>query len=223
MDVSAATRARLGPRRVASAKRLVAPVLLGDLTRLGRWFGTDKAGPKHPYTQHYERHLRHLRRRPVRLLEIGIGGYGGGLHAGGGSLRMWRSWMPKAQIVGVDLAPRDFRERRIRTFTGDQTDRVFLEQLIRDQGPFDVMIDDGSHVNEHVRATFRILWPLLPPGGIYVIEDLATAYDPVFGGGPPGTPGTSVELLKELVDRMYEDGDVAALAVYDQIAFVTKR
>jgi demethylmacrocin O-methyltransferase len=44
------------------------------------------------------------------------------------------------------------------------------------------MIDDGSHLNEHVITPFRTLFPLLAEDGIYVIEDTQTSYWPKFGG-----------------------------------------
>jgi cephalosporin hydroxylase len=201
---------------------LVAPALASDLTRLGRWYGTDKASAKHQYTKAYERYFSHLRSEPIRLLEIGIGGYHGGPMSGGGSLRMWRTWLRHAEIVGVDLDPRSFDEPRITTFAGDQTDEAFLQRLVEDQGPFDVVIDDGSHVSAHVLKTWEVIWPLLPSGGTYVIEDLACAYDPAYGGGPPGTPGTPMELVRSLVDET-QVGEVAELHLYRELVILVKR
>lgn len=197
-------------------------VCLGDLTRLGRWYGTNKASTKQMYTPLYERHLGPSRRRSLRLLEIGIGGYGGGVHAGGASLRMWRSWMPRASIVGIDVSPRHFDEPRITTHVGDQADPAFLRDLSAHEGPFDVVIDDGSHRSEDVICSFRVLWPLVSPGAVYVIEDLATSYLSEYGGGPPGTPGTSVEMIKGLLDEPMLGGEVAAVHLYPNIAFIEK-
>jgi Methyltransferase domain len=221
--VRAALHRHVGPRQIARLKGAIAPALRGDLTRLGRWYGTNKASGKQLYTPFYECHLDSFRRRPLRLLEIGIGGYGGGPQAGGASLRMWRSWMPKARVVGIDLHARDFCEPRISTFAGSQSDGDFLRRVEATAGPFDVVIDDGSHVSSDVTTTFDVLWPLLRPGGVYVIEDLGTSYLAEFGGGPPGTPGTSIEMLKQLIDEPTRGGDVGAVHVYPHIAFVQKR
>ena len=57
------------------------------------------------------------------------------------------------------------------------------------------------------------------------IEDLHTAYSPGFEGGPPGTPGTSIELLKELMHRTQASSgarDIAELHVFNDIAFIRK-
>lgn len=214
---------QLGPARTAAIKRGLAPAMMGDLTRLGRWYGTNKALDKQLYTPYYERHLRSLRRQPVRLLEIGIGGYSAGPASGGGSLRMWRTWMPKGLIIGIDLESRAFNEPRIVTYAGSQADPEFLRKVEADAGPFDVVIDDGSHMSEHIQQSFLVLWPLLKAGGMYVIEDLGTSYMSEFGGGPPGTPGTSVEMIKDLLDSPTQGGDVAAVHMYPHIAFIEKR
>ena len=208
---------------IARAKRWVATLFRRNLTLLGRWYGTNKAAGHQMYTPMYHRHLAHLRRQSIRLLEIGIGGYDAGLQSGGSSLRMWRTWMPKSRIVGLDLDPRDFGEPRVTTCVGDQTDRAFLRELVTREGPFDVVIDDGSHMSDHIRTSFETIFPMLNAGAIYVIEDLHCSYDPTFGGGPPGTPGTSVEMLKELLDSPTIGGDVRAVHVYPKIAFLERR
>jgi hypothetical protein len=204
-------------------KRAIAPFLRNDLARLGRLYGTNKASEKQYYIDYYRAHLGRFRRRPIRLLEIGIGGYVAGPQSGGSSLRMWRSWMPRAQIFGIDLDERAFDEPRIRTFAGSQADAMFLKSVEDAAGPFDVVIDDGSHVGQHIRASFEALWPGLRPGGVYVIEDLQTAFMEEYEGGPVGTPGTAMELIKELADTPTLDGDIAELHLYRRIAFVVKR
>jgi hypothetical protein len=225
VDVRARLRDRLGPRRVARAKRAVAPLLRGDLTRLGRFYGTDKAYDHHRYTPLYERHLAHRRRDPLCVLEIGIGGYADG--TGGSSLRMWRTYFRKARIYGVDIEERDLREPRITTFRGSQSDPEFLRGVIDQIGVPDVVIDDGSHRSDDTLATFDVLFPVLAGGGLYVIEDLHTSYRADYGGGPPGTNGTTMERVKRLVDdlarRRVHDGDVAAVHAYPRIVFIEKR
>ena len=206
----------------------------GTLDPLARIYGTDKSSSFHGYTKLYEAHLG-PRRHGVRcLLEIGIGGTtplaGYETAEGGQSLRMWQDYFPNARIVGVDIAAKAVRGPRISTEQGSQSDPAFLADVAARHGPFDVVIDDGSHLGPDVRTTFDALFGHLVPGGIYVIEDLATAYATWDGfcGGPPGTPGTQMELLKELTDhvlRRYWDRDgtsrpVAAIHLYDQIAFL---
>src|SRR5882757_9979464 len=70
----------------------------------------------------------------------------------------------------------------INIFKGSQVDKEFLRNVIKKIGNPDIIIDDGSHVNEHMIDTFKILFPLLKDGGVYVVEDTQTSYWPEFGG-----------------------------------------
>ena len=120
----------------------------------------------------------------LNILEIGIGGYDDP-RSGGGSLRMWRTYFPNSRfpIDIVDKSPHD--ERRITTFMGSQTDEEFLADVIGRIGKVDIIIDDGSHRNDHVLQSFRFLFPLLDNGGIYVVEDTQTSYWTEYGGHKP--------------------------------------
>jgi hypothetical protein len=165
--------------------------------------GTDKWGG-HGYARHYDTHFARLRQAPVRLLEIGIGG-DEDPHAGGASLRMWRDYFPQGRIHGVDVwDKRPHDGERITTHKGSQDDRAFLEALCREHGPFDVIVDDGSHHNRHVLASFDILYPHLKPGGLYAIEDAQTAYWRPFGGSSVNVASrrTSIGFAKSLVESL---------------------
>ncbi|HLX81455.1 MAG TPA: class I SAM-dependent methyltransferase [Burkholderiales bacterium] len=186
------------------ARHLYARLRWGrDLPALAAYFGTDKWGD-HWYAQHYQMHFAGLRRRRLRVLEIGVGGYGDP-RQGGESLRMWQAYFPNARIIGLDIADKRLHdEGRIRTVMGSQDDEALLQSLSRSEGPFDIVIDDGSHQNAHVIRSFRILFPLLADNGIYVVEDTQTAYWPEFGGAAPGNAvaPTSMNFLKGLADAL---------------------
>jgi len=176
-----------------------------DLGELAVRFGSDKWGGVHWYTQHYDRHFAHLRDRPIRLLEIGIGGYIVPT-AGGASLRMWKHYFPRALVYGIDKfdkSPLD--EQRLTTIVGDQNDAAFLTDVVERYGPFDIVVDDGSHLNSHQLASFETLFPLLRSGGWYVIEDLQTSYWPGYGGTSTGRtgPATGAGLMGGLLDGLH--------------------
>jgi hypothetical protein len=138
---------------------------------------------------------------------------------------MWRTYLPKAEIVGVDLFEKDLpSEKRLTVLRGDQSNRQFLATLVSGHGPFDVVIDDGSHRGEHINVTFTALWPGVRSRGWYVIEDLETAFDPAYGGGAPGLAGTSLDLLKGLLDGVQGQTalEVRAVHVHPNIAFIEK-
>jgi hypothetical protein len=173
-------------RMLRRAARL-AGWLRADLNLLAALYGTDKYG-EHDYTPVYQALMRPWRGKPVRLLEIGVGGYAGAL--GGESLRMWESYFPRGRITGIDLYDKTaLSGGRVRVFQCSQVDGPKLTALAQDEGPFDFIIDDGSHLNAHQIETFGILWPHLKDGGTYIVEDVQTSYWPAYGGGPVGTEG----------------------------------
>jgi hypothetical protein len=206
-----------------------------DLTEIGRRCGTDKA-TEHRYTPHYEHHLAHLRDETFTMLEIGIGGYYEA-GQGGESLRMWRRYFQDAEIVGLDFIDKRFvAGPRISVYVGDQTDPEILHRIFEEKGPITVVIDDGSHHPEHVRATFEMVFPLLADGGIYVIEDVQTSYWPKWGGSVDrNDPTTTMAMVKDLVDGVnwvefldegyspsYTDLNVRGIHAYHNMVFIEK-
>ena len=204
-----------------------------DLNRLALSFGTDKWG-RHWYTQHYQRCFQSLRKKQLNLLEIGVGGYENS-EDGAESLRMWKTYFRNAQIVGLDICDKThFREPRIDIRQGDQTDADALRKLSAEYNGFDIIIDDGSHLNEHIVKTFHILFPLLRPNGIYTIEDIQTSYWPTWGGGIDN-PQSSMTFFKSLVDGLnhveypvegytptYFDKNIVEIAFFHNLIIIRK-
>jgi len=206
-----------------------------SLTELAQEFGTDKWGV-HRYTPHYERHLGHLKHESFTMLEIGIGGYRR-QRQGGASLRMWKWFFPKANIVGLDIEDKSFVDgNRITTYKGSQVDEAILRRIVEEQGAPMVVIDDGSHRPEHIRETFRILLPLLPDNAIYIIEDTQTSYWPDYGGSKDlDAPHTTMSLVKKLIDGInheefidldyqptYTDQNIVGVHSYHNLVFIEK-
>jgi 8-demethyl-8-alpha-L-rhamnosyltetracenomycin-C 2'-O-methyltransferase len=109
------------------------------------------------------------------MLEIGIGGYDD--RSGGQSLNAWQCFFPFAKVIACDVRDKSFLATP-RTIIKrlDQSSEDELRQLRDEEGPFDIIVDDGSHLNAHQLLTFKTLWPALRPGGVYVIEDVQTSY-----------------------------------------------
>jgi len=171
--------------------------MVDPLTRLAITYGTDKFG-YHDYTPNYYKLFKHLRRKPIRLLEIGVGGYQDS-DRGGESLEVWRDFFPNGQIVGIDIQKKDMDlGARVDILQGSQVDPEFLAGVVRDHGPFDIIIDDGSHQNQHVVTSFELLYPTLAENGIYVVEDVQTAFFPRFGGSLEMTQPNSVGYFTDL-------------------------
>ena len=160
--------------------------VLDPLSRLAIRHGSDKFGG-HLYTPLYHELLEGWRERPLRFLEIGIGGYDSE-EAGGSSLRMWADYFPCATIVGLDYYRKRFDHAdRIKIEQGSQDDPAVLDRLQDRYGPFDVIVDDGSHAPLHILASFRHLYPLMAPDGLYIVEDTNIAFRPGSGGDNEGS------------------------------------
>jgi predicted O-methyltransferase YrrM len=84
---------------------------------------------------------------------------------------------------------------------GSQFDAEFLTKIKTQYGPFDMILDDGSHMNEHVIYSFEHLWDSIKPGGVYVVEDVCTSYLPYYGGGRY-LEGTMMEYFKGITDEV---------------------
>jgi len=130
----------------------------------------DKASNGHGYTKYYARHFDALRDQPLKVLEIGVWE--------GASLQMWAKYFPKATIVGADINIERCKRtpEHCRLWQADQSSTPSLVNMAEHLGPWDIIIDDGSHNPEHQILSFEALWPYVRVGGIYAIEDLHPNY-----------------------------------------------
>jgi hypothetical protein len=168
---------------------------------LFRYFLSHRSGPLLDKWVHYfpiyERHLARWRGRWPAILEIGV--------YRGGSLDMWRGYFGESvKVVGIDIDPiaAELSDPRSTIVLGDQADPDFLESVVRDHGPFDIIIDDGGHTMEQQITSIETLFPTLVDGGVYVVEDCHTSYWDDFGGGR-GRPGTFIEWSKARIDDLH--------------------
>jgi hypothetical protein len=147
------------------------------------------------YCDIYAQYFSPMRNEELKILEIGV--------KEGDSLLMWKEYFPNSLIFGLEHNPdplRNFEHERIQVFIGDQSDVPTLQKIVEEQGPFDIIIDDASHIMEHHQISFNYLFPNgLADKGIYIIEDLGTSYWKKWGGGLERSTST-IEFLKKLID-----------------------
>jgi hypothetical protein len=156
-----------------------------DLAELFRKYGSDK--DINGYSQVYFTLFDKMKDMKLNFLEIGIGtmipgahssmvGYAPAHYKPGASLRAWRDFMPNSRIIGLDiqLDTQFSDEERIETYLcySVGTDEVNRWHEKMDGLMFDVIIDDGSHVASDQLITLSNFYPMLKPGGIYIIEDV---------------------------------------------------
>lgn len=151
-----------------------------ELCALAERYGVDKC-PKilHSYTPKYHEFLNPIRSNVSKFIEIGIGNFPlmsplvGKLYKPGASLRMWRDYFPNAKIIGCDILHDVlFIDERITTYCVDQSMENSLIVFGNNIKKADVILDDGSHIKEHMILSFKTLWKYVIDGGLYIIEDI---------------------------------------------------
>jgi hypothetical protein len=100
---------------------------------------------------------------PARVCEVGVWR--------GESLRLWQHLFPGALIAGVDADPRSVWPEGTITVRMAQDDPALPAKLTAISPEWDLIVDDASHEGVVTARTFALLWPLIEPGGWYVIED----------------------------------------------------
>lgn len=138
-----------------------------DRYRINEEAGHADKGSIHSYIDPYETLLAPYR-NGCDILEVGI--------ALGFSVKMWNEYFHNSNIVGNDISvvfdPNipPMNNNTIKIIEADATKPSFLNHL-GDQ-MFDVIVDDGSHMEADQIATFNLLKHRMKPGGLYIIEDI---------------------------------------------------
>ena len=166
---------------------------------LFRIFSSDTNVHKwHHYFDIYDRHFSKFRQSPITMLEIGV--------FRGGSLRMWKEYFhPDSIIVGIDIdkscAAHQAADQNVFVRIGSQADPGFLAEVNSEFGPFDIILDDGSHKTHHQIVSFGALYrDALKDGGCYMVEDMHTNYWLKH----VDSPETFIEVAKQLIDLLHE-------------------
>lgn len=149
------------------------------------------------YPKVYDKHLSRFRGKPIKLIEIGV--------FDGGSLQLWRSYFgPEAEIIGADInaGTKKMEKLGFPIEIGDQANEEWLKEIFSKHGPFDIIIDDGSHVSPHQILTLEIGWENLKSDGVYICEDTHCSYRTLFQGGLK-KPGSFIEHCKEKIDDLH--------------------
>lgn len=138
----------------------------------------------------------------ARVCEIGV--------QHGSSLLMWQDMFPRGLVAGIDfIASRYWPPGTIR-IVAEQTDPALPAMLREHSARWDLIVDDGSHEGARTQATFDMLWPLVAPGGFYVIEDwflglplwLATG---CYAGETPGPASSAASCYDPGMLRMVQN------------------
>jgi cyclopropane fatty-acyl-phospholipid synthase-like methyltransferase len=147
---------------------LVTKVRVEDtMDKIFTMFGIDKSSFVHNYSRQYQPLLKPFINKEINILEIG--GYNGN------TLRAWKYLFPNAKVVGIDIN-NEYKQYE------NECDNIFVEifdvkniQLYKTLKEkyfhFDLIIDNGSHMNYDVIYSFEQLFPLLNDNGLYIVEN----------------------------------------------------
>lgn len=137
---------------------------------------------------------------PKSVLELGI-------LRGGSYVFLDKLFKPR-RMSAVEISPKPVAplleyisrtENRFVHFGASQSDREALTQIVLGElaNELDLVVDDASHSYEKTKMSFEFLFPLLQPGGSYVIEDWSWAHHPNFQS--PDAPRSKRYALSNLL------------------------
>ncbi len=180
----------------------------------GSFWKTDKVLP-HCYFQAYARIAGELG-PSARVCELGV--------LGGESLWMFRGLFPLGEVWGVDGNPDAIWPPGTVKVVAMHDDPALPGTL---GGPFDLIVDDGGHDGPTVVRSFALLWPLVRPGGYYVVEDWAVALRaserPGETWGEPWGDGMLRAVESFLPLLRYPDSECESIEYRYGLAIVKKR
>jgi len=165
---------------------------------------------RHTYYRMYQHFLSPLRHKDIKMLEIGLGcnmGYGPGA-----SVDIWDAFFtPGSEIWEAEYNAKCVEKHkgsgklgRVKAVTGDQEDPATLDRWISETGgDFDFVIDDGGHQNSQILASFKKLWPIVKPGGLYFIEDMHVGRRKDMGYSADGAGGpVMADVIEAWIDQL---------------------
>jgi predicted O-methyltransferase YrrM len=109
----------------------------------------------------------------------------------GGSVALNALLFKPLKLVGIEymkepvqplenfIINRNLQQQVINYYGINQADSKRLKQIIDREfagTPIDLVVDDASHQYVETRASFETLFPMLRPGGIYIVEDWGWAH-----------------------------------------------
>jgi len=178
-----------------------------------------------PYLRVYEQLAAGF--SPRSILELGI-------FQGGSYVLLDKLFKPR-RMSAVEISPQPVEpllryiaamEGRFVHFSTSQCDREILGQIVRDElaDELDLVVDDASHTYEQTKAAFEFLFPLLRPGGAYVIEDWSWAHAPRYQSpdAPLAKRRALSNLLFEQIMLMGSTSLIAEIRVWKFLYLIRK-
>ena len=148
----------------------------------------------------------------ARVCELGV--------LGGGSLATWQDLFQDGVIAGVDTNPGAYWPEGTHRIVAGQDDPALPGLLAPYASQWDLIVDDASHDGGLTAAALVLLWPLVAPGGFYVIEDWFTGFADY--SGPCKSPAM-LTLARSLLERLHRDSDTESVSYRYGMAIIRKK
>jgi len=197
-------------------------------TRAGSQRGTSDTDSfilvKNPATLEFYESLRAV--SPKNILELGM--------FEGGSMVYYDKLYSPERLLGIDIreTPIAALERykrgraHIKTFYDLSQDSPRARGVVQSNFPggIDLVVDDASHLYPQTKASFEMFFPLVKPGGLYVIEDWAWSHrqqyqapDSTWNAQPALT-----NLIFNLVVMTAMSRVIKSFTIYENLVCITK-
>ena len=149
-----------------------------NLDNLFHHYGSDKSnifrhtgGHGHGYSKYYNKYLKDLKNKKLRILEIGS--------YAGASAAAFKKFFINSKIFCFDVNISNFTysSKDIKVYGIDIKNFKKVEKTLKkivtqnNNELFDLIIDDGSHNLSDILNTFKNLFKYLNKKGFYIIED----------------------------------------------------
>jgi len=162
------------------------------------------------------------------ILELGI--------FQGGSIVFFDKLLAPKKMVGLDISRDSIKALdhyiesdapHIKTYyKSSQDDYSLLKSIVDDDlnGQLDLVVDDASHLYEFTKKSFEHLFPMLKPGGLYLIEDWAWGHRP--NGQTKNHPwfkrSAMTNLIFELIVELGSNNDIEDIRINNNMVKIRK-
>jgi SAM-dependent methyltransferase len=145
----------------------------------------------HNYTTFYYSIFKELRKKKLRVFELGLGTNNPNILSNmgvdgrpGASLYGWSEFFSNAEIFGADIDTNIlFNTDKIKTFYCDQTNSGIIKKMWDEPAlldNFDIIIEDGLHTFNANVCFFENSIHKLNPNGYFIIEDILKVEEHLF-------------------------------------------
>ena len=149
-----------------------------SLDELFSYYGSDKANSinddkeqGHGFSKFYETHLKPFKNKKIKILEIGA--------YSGASAAAFVKFFPNTEIYCLDINLLNFKysSKKINVYGANSSNNSMMLKFLSKINffesikYFDIIIDDGSHIQSDQLIALDFFYKHVVNGGFYIIED----------------------------------------------------